>query len=284
MRANELYPVLAACLLGSITGVSGVALPGSRPGFSLARRQDDGELEAFSTEKLRKCREPKPIYIKQDNVDWNEINKDKTKLEVTQTTKKDEEDIPAPKDSSQGKSFTVDHVLELQIVVAAFDEKNRKYNEDAEKISNGAWEKANKAVNGGDDCIKVAESITVLDNLLGIAGRVNTGKQVMTTKVLEDRTDTDLDLKKWGDYLKATGAYLEDFKSKIETVADDTGAAIKKFADDDAHIATYFAQFCKDKYKETQDYIKAQDDKQGDGDGDDDDDQDNAQCLPEGSK
>ena len=56
MRINELYPVLAACLLGSITGVTGVALPDGRPGFSLARRQEDGEVEPASADKLRKCK------------------------------------------------------------------------------------------------------------------------------------------------------------------------------------------------------------------------------------
>lgn len=55
MRVIELYPVLAACLLASITGVTGVALPDGRPSFTLMRRQDDGEVEAESTEKLRKC-------------------------------------------------------------------------------------------------------------------------------------------------------------------------------------------------------------------------------------
>lgn len=55
MRANELYPVLAVCLLGAITGVTSVALPDGRPGFSLVRRQDDGEVEAEDTTKLRKC-------------------------------------------------------------------------------------------------------------------------------------------------------------------------------------------------------------------------------------
>ena len=60
MRPNALYPVLTACLLGSITGVTGVALPDGRPGFSLARRQDDptqaGEVETETTKDLRECK------------------------------------------------------------------------------------------------------------------------------------------------------------------------------------------------------------------------------------
>lgn len=60
MRLNELCPLLAACLLGSITGVTSFAVPSDRHGFSLAKRQDeantDGEVEADSTGKLRSCK------------------------------------------------------------------------------------------------------------------------------------------------------------------------------------------------------------------------------------
>ncbi|KAL8783079.1 MAG: hypothetical protein Q9213_004891 [Squamulea squamosa] len=280
MRLKELYPVLTACLLGSITGVTGVALPDGRPGFSLARRQDDptqaGEVETEDTKDLRQCREPKPIYIDQDTVEWNEVNKDKTKLEVTTTTKRGEDKIPDPKDKNQGSRFVVDHTLELMVVQAAFDDKNRKYNDDAKKISDEAWEKAHKAVTGGnkENCKKVAEKITVLDNLLGVAERINIGKEVIFRKVIQDKTNTDLD-DKWNDYLAAIQGYLDDFNSKVETTADNTGAAFKDFTDDNS-IGTYFATFCKDKYKAAKDYVKDQLDKQGGGEA-------TKQCLPLGT-
>lgn len=70
--------------------------------------------------------------------------------------------------------------------------------------------------------------------------------------------------------------YLEDKKSKIETAADDTGKAIKGFTDDD-NIGTYFATFCKEKYKAGQDYVQDQLDNQDGGEG-------TAQCLKAGSK
>ncbi|KAL8809337.1 MAG: hypothetical protein Q9223_000779 [Gallowayella weberi] len=280
MRVNDLYPVLAACLLGSITGVTSVALPESGLGFSLARRQNDveaGEVETEDTKDLRQCREPRPIYIGQDNVEWYEVNKDKTKLEVTTTTKKDEDNVPAPKDKDQGSRFVTDHVLELMVVQAAFDDKNRKYNDDAKKISDDAWKKAHNAVNGGnkDNCIKVAEKITVLDNLLGIAEQINLGKEVIFRKVIQDKTDTDLK-PKWKDYLKAIQGYLDDFKSKVETTADNTGGAFKDFTGEDV-VGTYFATFCKEKYKAGQDYVKDQLDKQDGG-------EQTAQCLPLGSE
>lgn len=107
-------------------------------------------------------RPPKPVYIDQDNVDWNEVNKDKTELEVTVTTKRGENDIPAPKDKNQGARFVTDHVLELMVVQAAFDDKNREYNDDAKEISDDAWKKAQAAVNGdsSENCKKVAEKIS----------------------------------------------------------------------------------------------------------------------------
>ncbi|KAL8896856.1 MAG: hypothetical protein Q9192_002864 [Flavoplaca navasiana] len=282
MRVNELYPLLAACLLGSITGVTSSAVPAGRLTPSLLRRQDettDGEVEPEDTKKLRECRPPKPIYIDQDNVEWNEVNKDKTQLEVTVTTKRGENEIPEPKDKNQGRRFVTDHVLELIVVQAAFDDKNRKYNDDAKKISDDAWKKAQAAVNGDstENCKKVAEKITVLDNLLGIAERINLAKEVMFGKVIDDKTDTDVG-KKWNDYLKPIDGYLNSYKSNIEATADSTGGAIKDFTGENV-AGTYFAQFCKDKYKATQEYVKAQLDKLDDGDGD----EESSDCLPLGT-
>ena len=107
-------------------------------------------------------RPPEPIYMGQDNVDWNEVNKDKTELEVTVTTKRGENEIPAPKDTNQGSKFVTDHVLEVMVVYAAFGSQNREYNEDAKKITDGAWEKAQEAVNerSSENCKKVAEKIS----------------------------------------------------------------------------------------------------------------------------
>ena len=91
----------------------------------------------------------------------------------------------------------------------------------------------------------------------------------------QDKIDEDLD-KKWNHYLKAIQGYLDDFNSKVETTADNTGAAFRDFTSDDA-IGKYFATFCKDKYKAGKDYVKDQIDKQDDGEW-------TAQCLPLGCK
>ncbi|KAL9007517.1 MAG: hypothetical protein Q9180_009635, partial [Flavoplaca navasiana] len=70
--------------------------------------------------------------------------------------------------------------------------------------------------------------------------------------------------------------YLNSYKSKIEATADSTGGAFKDFTGEDV-VGTYFAQFCKDKYKATQDYVKDQLDKLDDGD------EESSDCLPLGS-
>lgn len=100
----------------------------------------------------------------QDNVEWNEVDESKTKLEVTVTTKRGEKKIPVPKDKAQGSRFVVDHVLELILVLSAFGDKNRAFNDDAKKISDDAWETAKKAVNGDDtdNCESVAGKISKL--------------------------------------------------------------------------------------------------------------------------
>ncbi|KAL8658294.1 MAG: hypothetical protein Q9226_001110 [Calogaya cf. arnoldii] len=262
MRLNELCLLLAACLLGSTTGVASAAVPDGLSGFSLVKRQDDvtadGEVEPYNTDKLRECRPAKDLYIDKDTVEWNEVNKDETELKVTVTTKKGEKDIPVPEDAKQGIRFVTDHVLELQLVQAAFDKKNREYNDDAKKISDGAWKTAKEAVEGGsrDNCKKVAEKITVLDNLLGIAESINIGKQVIYTKVVNDKTNTDLK-EKWNKYLKAWKKYLDDYKSKVETVANSTAKALGDLSGEDA-VSKYAATFLTDKYKVGQDYVQNQ--------------------------
>ncbi|KAL8730472.1 MAG: hypothetical protein Q9166_004036 [cf. Caloplaca sp. 2 TL-2023] len=258
--------LLAACSLGSITGVISVAVPDGHSGFRLEKRQDDTtpepDLEPTDTKNLRSCKEPRPIYQDQENVEWNEVDESKTKLEVTVTTKKGEKKVPPPKDKDQGTRFVTDHVLGLIVVQSAFDDKNREYNDDAKKISDDAWKTAKEAVNGDtpDNCKKVAENITVLDNLLGIAERISLAKEAVFRKVVDDKTDTDLD-SKWDDYLKAIDGYLADFKGKVEKTADKMGTALKEFTKDDK-VSTYFSSFCKAKYQEGQDYLQAQLEKQ----------------------
>ena len=104
---------------------------------------------------------PKDVYIDQDTVEWNEVNKDKTKLEVTTTTSKGVKKIPDPKDANQGK-FVVDHVLELAVVVSAFEDAQRDNDDEAKAIPKKAWDTAKKAVNGDDTdtCKTVADEIS----------------------------------------------------------------------------------------------------------------------------
>lgn len=52
----------------------------------------------------------------------------------------------------------MDHIFELQLITWAFDDTNRQLNDKAKAISDEAWKKANVAVNGGDNCAKVAEA------------------------------------------------------------------------------------------------------------------------------
>lgn len=56
----------------------------------------------------------------------------------------------------------VDHILELQVVVDAFSDDNRKLNDKSKAISDEAWKKAHEAVNGDDKdgCKKVAKEIS----------------------------------------------------------------------------------------------------------------------------
>ncbi|KAL9588713.1 MAG: hypothetical protein Q9203_002484 [Teloschistes exilis] len=178
-------------------------------------------------------------------VEWYEVDKSKTKLEVAATTDKDKKP-PIPKDKKQGKQYVVDHVLELQVAVAAFKEKKKDSGDKAKAIFDKAWEKGKKR--------------TVLDNLLGVAERVNLGKEAVYKKVLSDKTNESLD-KKWNDYLRAIGKYLEDFKSIVDTTIDNTAQALKDLTKDEkgkGKVKEYLSAFCKEKYKEGQDYLAAQ--------------------------
>ncbi|KAL8927677.1 MAG: hypothetical protein Q9172_001237 [Xanthocarpia lactea] len=284
MRLPDLYLLVACCTLGSITGVSGLAPPRRYSDFRLERRQDDlgpdSEVDPAGTGKLRDCKPPRPIYLDQEKVEWNEVNKDKTKLEVTVTTNRNDKKIPAPKDSEQGRRFVVDHVLELAIVQSAFDDKNRKYDDNAKGITDDAWKKAKNAVNGDNkgNCATLAAKITVLDNLLGVAENVNLGKEAAYQKVLAGKTSEDLD-SKWNDYLKAIEGYLDDFKSKVDTTIDNTAQALQDLTGEEK-AKTYFGDYCKAKYKEGQDYVNDQVGKLPD-DGDDDESA-GGECLADG--
>ncbi|KAL9586422.1 MAG: hypothetical protein Q9203_003865 [Teloschistes exilis] len=259
MRLTSLYLLAACCTLGSITGVFSLATP---HGYS------DSRLEERDTKSLRKCVKARPLYKAQDQAQWYEVDKSKTKLEVTATTEKNKNPPKPSKNGglNQGDRYVVDHVLELQIVVAAFEDGNRKYDDNAKAISKKAWQKAKDAVNGKDKegCKSVAQQITVLDNLLGVAEKINLGKETVYQKVLSGQTDKPLK-DKWNDFLKAFAQYLKDYKSKVDTTIDNTAQALKDLTDDNNDkdkVKDYFSAFCKAKYKEGQDYIQGQIDKQ----------------------
>ncbi|KAL8751121.1 MAG: hypothetical protein Q9184_006172 [Pyrenodesmia sp. 2 TL-2023] len=209
MRFNELSALLAICSLGSITAVTSVAVPDGHSGFRLEKRQNDvtpeSEVEPADTRKLP------AFYIEQDEVKWHQINESKSKLEFTFITKRGEKGIKIP------------------------------------AISDEARKKAHGAVNGdaSENCRKVAEKITVLNNLLGIAERINLGKEAVFKKVIDGKTDTDLD-SSWDNYLKAFKGYLDGFKSKVEATVDSTGKAFKDITGEDV-VATYFSTAQLDK-------------------------------------
>ncbi|KAL8660409.1 MAG: hypothetical protein Q9202_006574 [Teloschistes flavicans] len=263
MRLAPLYLAVACYTLGSITGVFSFAPPRGSSGFRLERRQNDdvtpdSEVNSTDTGKLRECKEPKPVYIDQDTVEWNEVDNSKTKFNVTVTTLRGVKKTPPPKDRDQGRRFVVDHVLELEIVVSAFDNKNRQYDDNAKAMTDKAWKKARQAVNGvvKSDCKTLAEQITVLDNLLGVAEKVNLGKEQAYMKILNGKTDENLD-SKWNDYLKVIGGYLADFKSRVETTIDNTAQALETLTGEEK-VKDYFSAYCKAKYKEGQDYVADQ--------------------------
>ena len=92
------------------------------------------------------------LYRGTDKVDWWEIDTESNtnKMVVAQTTNKDEA-APTPEDEDQGSRYTVDHVLELQVIVAAFDQFRRGADDDAKAIDQAVWTKAHNLVNGFND-------------------------------------------------------------------------------------------------------------------------------------
>ena len=79
---------------------------------------------------------------------------------VAQTTSRDQA-APDPINDDQGARYTVDHVLELQLIVAAFAQLRRDASDDAAAIDQADWDKAHNLVNGFNDMAdqtkKVAE-------------------------------------------------------------------------------------------------------------------------------
>ncbi|KAI4215975.1 MAG: hypothetical protein LQ351_001471 [Letrouitia transgressa] len=179
MHISSQKYVIVSLLLDLIATTSSTAVRRASVGFS--KRQDDAG--ALGIEPIRKCKlyplfffltvrkevvldladaflctrpkadlalcvgkPPDDVYKGQDSVDWYEMNRKDHQLEVTKTTKKNEA-APKPDDTEQGSTFNVDHIFELQVLAWAFDDKNRKVNNDASAISDGAWKKAQDAIN-----------------------------------------------------------------------------------------------------------------------------------------
>ncbi|KAL8995623.1 MAG: hypothetical protein Q9169_004666 [Polycauliona sp. 2 TL-2023] len=171
--------------------------------------------------------------------------------------KGDEASKPEPRDTSQGSGFAVDHVLELQLLDWAFRNENRDYNDEARKVSPQAWQQAVDAINdvNHDDCRALARGITVLDNLLGIADRINTGKQIIVTQVVENRNN-DLH-EKWNNYLKPIQLYLEANNNNVTRTAKSVGEALKDITGDQ-FIEDYIYRFLQEKWEAVKIYLAGQ--------------------------
>ncbi|KAL8640418.1 MAG: hypothetical protein Q9228_002668 [Teloschistes exilis] len=262
MRFSSQGFILASTALGLIVGSAALAVSPARPyPPSLARRQEEAgdEIAPQNTERLRKCREPRPIYEDQDEVNWYEVDFGKGVLTITKTTNKGENKIGKPKDTKQGARFVVDHIFELQIITYAFDAAN-KGGDLAKKIGDDAWQKCHDIVNGletsTDNCEAVAGKVTVLTNLRGIAERINLLKETIFDRVTYGDKDANLD-PKWTDYLPAVKDYLstttDDVKKNIQAIGDEIGSLVG-----DDNISPYFVDFAKGKWQAGRDYLDGQ--------------------------
>ncbi|KAI4161977.1 MAG: hypothetical protein LQ342_004425 [Letrouitia transgressa] len=253
--------VIASLVFDLIATTSSTAVRRASVGPGFSKRQDD--VGALSTEPIRKCKPPDDVYKGQDTVDWYEMNRKDHQLEVTKTTKKNEA-APKPDDTEQGNIFNVDHIFELQVLAWAFDDKNRKVNNDASAISDGAWKKVQDAINDNNahqSCQDLAGKITVLQNLRGVSQRINFCKEAIFIKVTSGDKNSDLNPKWDTDYLESVYNYLVDASSGVDSTISDVGKELDNIAGE--NVSKYFNAFAKDTYKAGQDYALGQMDKAG---------------------
>ncbi|KAL8693206.1 MAG: hypothetical protein Q9218_001918 [Villophora microphyllina] len=262
MRFSSQGFILASTALGFIAGTAALAVsPARRYPPSLARRQDEAgdEIAPQNTERLRKCKEPRPVYEDQDEVNWYEVDFGKGVLTITKTTDKGENKIGKPKDTKQGSRFVVDHIFELQIITYAFDAAN-KGGDLAKKIGDKAWQQCHDIVNGleteANNCEAVAGKITVISNLRGIAERINLLKETIFDRVTYGDKNAALD-PKWTDYLPAVKDYLstttDDVNKNIQAIGDEIGSLVG-----DDNVSPYFVDFAKGKWQAGKDYLDGQ--------------------------
>ncbi|KAL8774320.1 MAG: hypothetical protein Q9209_001071 [Squamulea sp. 1 TL-2023] len=232
------------------------------------KRQDvdgeDIETEA-ATDELRKALDYAAIFSAQDTVTYSAISVGTKTADAVQTAttiiSPGNNAVGSPPDpKEQGDKYVVDHILELQFVVGAFQINPRPVT-GATSIPLENWESASKAcfTNAKNYAPKtaVATAFSKPFNLQGIPARFNGFKQQVFTGRIKSLPGNPSDRTYPSDFGPALRKFLIENEQGAYGAMDDVGKALahKDVGNNDA-IKDYFTAYAQGEWQSAIEFLK----------------------------
>ncbi|KAL9578853.1 MAG: hypothetical protein Q9203_006939, partial [Teloschistes exilis] len=237
------------------------------PAQLLEERQSDGggDLETdAATDPLRDAVKYRNIFSNQATVTYSAVSTGaqpaSAKLVATSTVSPGTNGVGSPPDANeQGTGYTVDHILELQFVVGAF-QVNPRPTQGSTSIPLDRWNSASIAcftkTNGYAPQISIASAFSGTFNLQGIPSRFNGFKQQVFTGRIKSNPNNPSRNTYPSDFGPALQKFLKDNEQDVYGVVDDVGEALgSNNVGNNSAIKPYFTAYAQNEYRSAIDFL-----------------------------
>ncbi|KAL8676080.1 MAG: hypothetical protein Q9186_007365 [Xanthomendoza sp. 1 TL-2023] len=284
MRSSSLL-LASLAVISSLVTATPLNGPASRMLHAevLHKRQDGDVEEDSATDPLRDGKQDQPfitlclltvasainyasVFSAQATVTYSAVSTgaqatDAQLVATTTVTPGNNAVGPPPDTNEQGPRYVVDHILELQFVVGAF-QVNPRPTTGATSIPVENWESASIAcftkTRNYPPQTSIASAFSGTFNLNGIPSRFNGFKQQVFTGRMKSNPNNPSARTYPQDFGFALQKFLEDNEDDVYAVVDDVGAALSSDAVGNySAIKPYFTAYAQNEYRSAIDFLSA---------------------------
>ncbi|KAL8821134.1 MAG: hypothetical protein Q9223_000789 [Gallowayella weberi] len=225
----------------------------------LDKRQDGDEVDAdAATDPLRDAIDYASAFSARATVTYSAVSTgaqatDAVLVATTTVSPGNAAVGPPPDSNEQGPRYVVDHILELQFVVGAF-QVNPRPTDGATSIPLSNWQSASIAcftkTRNYAPQTSIASAFSGSFNLNGIPSRFNGFKQQVFTGRIKSNPNNPSARTYPQDFGFALQKFLEDNEQDVYAVVDDVGAALSSdTVGNYSAIKPYFTAYAQNEYR-----------------------------------
>ncbi|KAL8635548.1 MAG: hypothetical protein Q9228_006968 [Teloschistes exilis] len=228
------------------------------PAQVLEKRQSDSDDDIdpdAATDPLRRAVNYRTVFSNQATVTYSAVSPGalpaSAQLAATTTVPGNIRPGSPPDPTEQGTVYVVDHILELQFVVGAF-QVNPQPTQGPTAIPDANWKSASGAcfttTNGGAAQLAIASAFAGPSNLQGIPARFNGFKGQVFTGRIRHQPNNPSGNTYPSDIGPALQGFLKDSQQAVHAVIDGVGNALGDAGGGHSAIKPYFTAYAQNEY------------------------------------